>query len=49
MALYCPLLSRFRQATFPQIVDKPVGKLYSYPVLQAAQCGREPDCLNNQQ
>jgi hypothetical protein len=49
MALYCPLLSRFRQATFPQIVDKPVGKLFSYPMLQAVQSGREADRLNNQQ
>ena len=27
-------------------VDKPVGKLISYPVLQAVQSMREADCLN---
>ena len=27
-------------------VDKPVGKLFSYPVVRAVQSIHEPDCLN---
>ena len=40
MALYCPLLSRFRQVTFPQTVDKSVGKLISYPVCAPSSADR---------